>query len=124
MDAEALASVRNEAQAMLDDGVIDEAVVVYGDTRVTRVDTFPTGDEIDFDPRGGGGTDLKPLFAHVAEHHPDAAVLICFTDLMIGDAGPEPHCPVLFAVTGYPDRVRDLIARAPWGARGVDVGAR
>jgi predicted metal-dependent peptidase len=124
MDDEALASVRNEAQAMLDDGVIDEAVVIYGDTRVTRVDHFYSADQIEFDPQGGGGTDLKPLFKYVADEVADASVLICFTDLMIGDPGPEPHCPVLFAVTGYPDHVRRMIASAPWGARGIDVGAR
>ena len=71
-DAIALACVQNEAQAMLDDGIIDHIVVVYGDTRVTRVDEYATGDDIEFDPRGGGGTDMEPLFSHVAEEHDDA----------------------------------------------------
>jgi predicted metal-dependent peptidase len=124
MDADALAAVRNEAQAMLDDGIIEEAIVIYGDTRVTRTDQFVTGDEIEFDPKGGGGTNLKPLFAYVAEHVSDASILVCFTDLDIGDPGPSPHCPVLFAVTGYPENVRRHLANTPWGARGIDVGAR
>jgi len=124
MDEIALAEVNTEAQAMLDDGIIEEAVVVYGDVRVTRVDQFHTGDQIEFDPKGGGGTDLKPLFAHVAEHVADASILICFTDLDIGNPGPEPHCPVLFAVTGQPYRVQHHLANTPWGARGIDVGAR
>jgi predicted metal-dependent peptidase len=123
MDTVALACINAEAQAALDDGAIDEIVAVYGDTRVTRVDTYRTGDEIEFDPRGCGGTDLRPLFEHVADEHDDASLIVCFTDLYIGDAGPEPHCPVLFAVTGYPDAVRRLIASAPWGAPGIDVGA-
>lgn len=123
MDDVALACINTEAQAALDDGVIEEVVAIYGDTRVTRVDTFRTGDEIELDPRGGGGTDMKPLFQHVAEEHDDAALIVCFTDLYIGDPGPEPHCPVLFAVTGYPDAVRELIANAPWGSPGIDVGA-
>jgi predicted metal-dependent peptidase len=123
MDDIALACVRNEAQAMLDDGVIEEAVVVYGDTRVTRVDQYVSGDELAFDPKGGGGTDLKPLFKYVADELTDASVMIVFTDMEIGDAGPEPHCPVLFAVTGYPEYVKYRIARAPWGARGIDVGS-
>ena len=38
MDAVALMLIRNETQVVLDDGVIDEVVVVYGDTRVNRVD--------------------------------------------------------------------------------------
>jgi predicted metal-dependent peptidase len=123
MDEIALRLISNEAQAALDDGAIDEIVAVYGDTRVTRVDTYRTGDEITFDPRGGGGTDLRPLFKHVADEHDDASLIVCFTDLYIGDAGPEPHCPVLFAVTGYPDEVRRLIANAPWGSPGIDVGS-
>jgi predicted metal-dependent peptidase len=123
MDAIALAAINNEAQAMLDDGVIDEVVAVYGDTEVTRVDEYRSGDQIIFDPRGGGGTDLKPLFAHVAQNIDDATLLICFTDLDIGDPGPEPHCPVLFAVTGHPVRVRANLECTPWGARGIDVGS-
>jgi predicted metal-dependent peptidase len=122
MDAVALAAVRDEAQTLLDDGIINEAVVVYGDTRVTRVDTYTTSDEIEFDPRGGGGTDMKPLFKFVADEHEDASLIINFTDLYIGDPGPEPHCPVLFAVTGYPTEVKRLIENAPWGAKGLDVG--
>ena len=123
MDEIALRCVNTEASAMLDDGIIDTVVVLYGDVRLTREDHFQTGDEMEFDPRGGGGTDMKPLFKHVAEQHDDASLIICFTDLYIGDAGPEPHCPVLFAVTGYPDTVKQLIENAPWRARGIDVGA-
>jgi predicted metal-dependent peptidase len=123
MDEIALRCVNTEASALLDDGIIDHVVVLYGDTRLTREDHFQTGDEMEFDPRGGGGTDMKPLFKHVAEQHDDASMIVCFTDMYIGDAGPEPHCPVLFAATGYPDEVKRLIASAPWGARGIDVGA-
>lgn len=122
MDEIALACIATEVQAALDDGVIDEAVVIYGDTRVTRVDEFRTGDQVEFDPRGGGGTDLRPLFKYVADELDDVSLIVCFTDLYIGDPGPQPDCPVLFAVTGYPAAVRELIANAPWGAPGIDVG--
>jgi predicted metal-dependent peptidase len=122
MDAVALACVRTEAQAALDDGAIDEVIAVYGDTRVTRVDTYFDGEEIEFDPRGGGGTDLKPLFKYVEDEVDNASLIICFTDMEIGDPGPEPSCPVLFAATGYPERVRAYLANAPWGAPGIDVG--
>jgi predicted metal-dependent peptidase len=123
MDEIALRAISNETQAALDDGAIDELVVVYGDTRLNRVDFYRTGDDIEFRPYGGGGTDLRPLFKYVADEHDDASLIVAFSDLYIGDAGPEPHCPVLWAVTGYPDEVRRLIANAPWGAPGIDVGA-
>jgi predicted metal-dependent peptidase len=123
MDAIALACIKVETQAALDDGAIDEVIVVYGDTRVTRVDEYRQGDEIVFDPRGGGGTDLKPLFKYVEDEVDNPSLIVCFSDMEIGDPGPEPSCPVLFAATGYPDRVREYLANAPWGAPGIDVGA-
>ncbi len=124
MDDEALKCVNVEAQAALDDGAIDEVVVVYGDTEVTRIDEYREGDEIVFDPRGGGGTDMKPLFQYVAEKVDEPSLVICFTDMFWYSEGiPEPECPVLFAVTGYPQEVRELIAKAPWNAAGIDVGA-
>lgn len=123
MDDVALRCVNTEAQGALDDGIIDEVIVVYGDKRVTRVDEYRTGDDMTFDPRGGGGTNLRPLFDYAANEHADATLIICFTDMEFGDLGEEPACPVLFAATGYPDKVRQYLANAPWGAPGIDVGA-
>ena len=123
-DHVALACVRDEAQAMLDDGIIDHVVVVYGDTVVTRVDEYVTGDEIEFDPRGGGGTDMEPLFDFVASEHDDASLIVCFTDLeFYKSCGAEPAAPVLWAVHGYPQRVQQVMQNTPWQARAIDVGA-
>jgi predicted metal-dependent peptidase len=124
MDKIALECIRVETQAALDEGVIDELVIVYGDTRVTRVDEYRAGDEIDFDPRGGGGTELMPLFKHVADEV-DASLIVCFTDgyIDITSAHPEPACPVLWAYTGYPYAVKQMIENAPWGAAAIDVGS-
>jgi predicted metal-dependent peptidase len=124
MDNIALKCVEKETQAALDDGVIDEAVIVYGDTQVNRVDSYRTGESIEFDPRGGGGTMLRPLFDYVAEQVDDAALLVVFTDMEFEDLNstPAPHCPVLFAATGYPDKVRQYLANAPWDSPGIDVG--
>ena len=120
----ALACVRDEAQQLLDDEIISEVTVIYGDTRVCRVDEYITGDEIEFDPLGGGGTDMEPLFQHVADAVSDASLIVCFTDLeFYKDCGEQPHCPVLFAVHGYPNRVQYRMGNPPWGARCIDVGA-
>jgi predicted metal-dependent peptidase len=123
IDEVALAAVRNEAQAALDDGVISEIVAVYCDTQVTRTDIYRTGDEVEFDPRGGGGTDLRPLFKYAADEVDDVSLIVCFTDGYIPDPGPEPSCPVLWAYTGYPQVVRNMIANAPWGSPGIDLGS-
>lgn len=118
--AKALECVKSEAQAALDDGVIDEVVVLYGDTQVTRVDEYHTGDEIEFDPRGGGGTDMGPLFQHAADI--DASLIVCFTDMeWSSEHLQEPSAPVLFAAVGYPKEVRKYLDNAPWGAPGLDI---
>lgn len=124
MDDIALAAIGVEVQAALDENIIDEVVVIYGDTRVTRVDTYRSGDECEFDPRGGGGTRLMPLFEHVA-NEVDASLIVCFTDgeHEITSAHEEPACPVLWALTGFPQNVRQYMANAPWGATAIDVGS-
>jgi predicted metal-dependent peptidase len=124
MDRIALAAIGMEVQAALDESIIDEVVVIYGDTRVTRVDTYRPGDECEFDPRGGGGTMLMPLFEHVA-NEVDASLIVCFTDgeHEITSEHDEPACPVLWALTGFPDRVRRHMANAPWDATAIDVGS-
>jgi len=125
MDEIALAAIAVETQAALDERIIDELVVIYGDTRVTRVDTYRSGDEIVFDPRGGGGTRLMPLFDYVRDEVDQASLIVCFTDAEheITSQNEEPACPVLFAITGYPDKVRGYIANTPWNAPGIDVGS-
>ena len=126
MDAVALACIAVETQAALDEAIIDEVIVVYGDVRVTRVDTYRTGEEIEFDPLGGGGTVLAPLFDYVRTDIEDPSLIVAFTDGFIDNveaAHGAPPCPVLWAFTGYPDVVRDKIASTPWGAPAIDVGS-
>jgi predicted metal-dependent peptidase len=119
----ALEAIKAETQAALDEGFIDELMVVYGDTQVNRVDTYRNGDEIEFDPRGGGGTVMKPMF-DFARDEVDASCIVCFTDLEIEPEsmlGDEPACPVLWAAVGYPDRVKRYLENTPWGAPGIEV---
>lgn len=120
----ALEAIQTETQAALDEGIIDSAVILYGDTRVTRVDEYRNGDEIEFDPKGGGGTVMRPLFDYVKNEVDDASMIVAFTDLEIeteDQLGGEPHCPVLWAVVGYPDRVKRYLKQTPWNAPGIEV---
>jgi predicted metal-dependent peptidase len=123
MDRIALGLSRTEVQAAMDEGIINELVVIACDEEITSVEEFRAGDDIVFDTRGGRGTDMKPAFRYIEEHHSDATLIINFTDLLIGDAGPEPTIPVLFAVFGYPTMVKQLMQNPPWGAPAIDVGA-
>lgn len=117
----ALEAIKVETQAALDEHIIDEVIVLYGDVQVTRIDTYRSGDEVEFDPRGGGGTDLRPMFNYVRDMIDDASLIVAFTDLEIGDAGPEPNVPVLWAVVGYPENVKRYLANTPWDAPGIEI---
>ena len=123
MDDVALACIEAETRAALDDGVVDECVVVYGDTEVTRVDEFKSGDDLEFDPRGGGGTYLTPLFDHVRDNVEDPTLIVVFTDGYHEGFEFDPPCDVLFAYTGYPNEVRSHMENTPWGAAAIDVGS-
>ena len=124
-DGIALEAIAAETQDALDLGVIDEVVVIYGDTQVTRVDTYRTGDKIEFDPKGGGGTVLRPLFDYVERELEDVSLIVVFTDGFTdiqADPGHAPNAQVLWAYTGYPQYVQQHMANAPWGAPAVDIG--
>ncbi len=40
--------------------------------------------------KGGGGTDMRPAFDAVMKLRPRPQVIVCLTDLQIGDPGPQP----------------------------------
>lgn len=63
-------------------------------------------DVYDYTPKGGGGTDFRPVFAWVQEHLPQADFVVYFTD-GYGEFGDDPGKPVLWVMT------TDL--RAPYG---------
>ncbi|MCE2948414.1 MAG: DUF2201 family putative metallopeptidase [bacterium] len=72
-------------------------VLVVGDDRVRRVETFGPGlaglRDIAF--HGGGGTDFTPLLEEAQRHRPD--VIVVLTDLE-GPVRFRPKCPVIWAV--------------------------
>jgi predicted metal-dependent peptidase len=125
MDAIALAAIRTELQSMLDEQVADKLTVVYIDTQITRVDEWSIGDELVFDPRGGGGTELAPAFRYIEEELEDVSLIIGLTDNYTDIASglvPPPSANVLWAFTGFPDAVKQHMANPPWGAPAVDIG--
>jgi predicted metal-dependent peptidase len=110
--------VANELQAAMDDGAISEAVFIYCDTEVYHVDRFADGDRIELAPIRLGGTDMRPAFELIELDDSDASLIICLTDLEIGEPGPEPVQPTLWMAYGDPRSI--YRAQMPWG-RIVDV---
>lgn len=113
MDEKALGRVGREVQAALDEGAVQEVVVVYCDTRVQGFARYQQGDVIKFDPLGGGGTKFSPAFEWVARNEMDVSAIIYFTDLGCSDFGEEPVVPVLWAAYGNAEGLRQK--KLPFG---------
>jgi predicted metal-dependent peptidase len=116
IDLDKLATFGGEVQAALDEGGIDQIIVIWFDTRVNAVHEYSQGDIINWTPVGRGGTDFAPAFATLNEVAPDVACAILFTDMQCTSYGPEPTYPVLFAAYGDdPQQLAYWIGQAPWG---------
>jgi len=77
-----------------------DCTVVYCDAGVAGVDHIPADDlPLRLNPKGGGGTDFRPPFKHVAEHEEVPACLVYFTDGYCDKFPEEPLYPTLWVVT-------------------------
>jgi len=86
--------------------------VDYFDTQVNKGDEFMPGDNIFIEPRGGGGTDFRPIFEHVEESGEEPAVVIVLTDGYGPFPEQEPSYHVVWAINSE--------VEAPWGHH-VDI---
>jgi predicted metal-dependent peptidase len=66
-----------------------------------------SGDTVHLEPKGGGGTDFKPVFAWVEENGVLPQCLIYLTDLCCNSFPDVPEYPVLW--------VTDSRRTAPFG---------
>lgn len=82
--------------------------VVYCDAAVQSVQEFGPSEAIKLEPKGGGGTDFRPVFEWVNKNGIDPACLIYLTDLCCSDYPSHlPSYPVLW--------VTDSRRTAPFG---------
>lgn len=115
VDEKLFAQFVAELQAMLDERVVSEVVVVQCDTRVQSVEHYEAGDTMKPEIVGRGGTRFSPALAWFEENEPDVAALIYFTDLCCDDWGVEPSCPLLWAAYGFETDLDRLARRVPFG---------
>lgn len=87
-------------------GIVDECKpervrVMWSDTEVANEQVFEHGEELVFEPAGGGGTDMRVPLAHAAEYEPEVVILI--TDGYTPWPDSEPDYPLIVVCTTNAD---------------------
>jgi predicted metal-dependent peptidase len=96
-----------EISAISDEAQPETIHVVYCDAAVQGSQEFQPSEAIHLEPKGGGGTDFRPVFKWIEENHVDATCLIYVTDLCCQSYPEPPDYPVLW--------VTDSRRTAPFG---------
>jgi predicted metal-dependent peptidase len=87
-----------EVQGVLDAYEAARLTILYHDSKVRHVQRWETGDgPIKLEPKGGGGTDHRPVFDWIEAAGVDAVCLVCLTDMASFFPERGPDLPVLWA---------------------------
>jgi predicted metal-dependent peptidase len=95
IDDVALAMAKAEVTAVLDECQPSATTVYYADAAVAGCDRFERGDLLDWRPKGGGGTDFRPVFKAVEDQETTPVCLIFISDLM-GTFPDETTVPTIW----------------------------
>jgi predicted metal-dependent peptidase len=95
-----LTQIAMELTAIFEDCTPEWVEVVYCDADVAKTQRFFSGEDLDLQLYGGGGTRFKPVFDYVDGLGEKIAALVYFTDLC-GNVQEleEPGYPVLWGHT-------------------------
>lgn len=95
-----LAQVAAELNAIISDSRPEFVEVAYCDTEITKLDRFEQDEELEFAPKGGGGTRFEPVFDHYETSDDNYIGIVYFTD-MCADFSKlvNPGIPVIWAAT-------------------------
>ncbi len=96
-----------EITAISDEAQPEAIHVVYCDAAVQSSQQFGPSEPISLEPKGGGGTDFRPVFEWVEQNDLRPACLIYLTDLCCHSYPNPPEYPVLW--------VTDSRGTAPFG---------
>lgn len=94
-------------------GIVDEVRpskvrVIYCDSCIAHIDEFGPDDDLQFEARGGGGTDFRPPFEWLEKNQIVPRALVYLTDGYGPFPEQEPDFPTLFVINNH-----DVIP--PWG---------
>jgi predicted metal-dependent peptidase len=93
---EELEQFAGEITAIADDAQPEAIYVAYCDAAVQSVQEFGPSEPTILEPKGGGGTDFRPVFEWVEANGISPACLIYLTDLCCHSYPEPPHYPVLW----------------------------
>jgi predicted metal-dependent peptidase len=85
-----------EISAIADEAKPEAIHVVYCDAAVQSSQEFGPGEPLELEPKGGGGTDFRPVFDWVAQNAINPVCLIYLTDLCCYSYPAPPEYPVLW----------------------------
>ena len=85
-----------ELSAIAEEAQPEMVHVIYCDSAVQSVQHFTAGESLRLKPKGGGGTDFRPVFEWVKDHGAEPACLIYLTDLCCSKYPEVPEYPVLW----------------------------
>lgn len=96
---EVLDRFASEVQSILDNFGC-RLTILYHDSEVAHVQVWQSSDgPLTLEPRGGGGTDHKPVFEWVEESGEVPTCMVCLTDMYSSFPDKGPDYPVLWAST-------------------------
>jgi predicted metal-dependent peptidase len=98
IDDVTLSQFAAEINAIMNEAQPERITVVYCDARVQHVDTFYRGDIVTLTMHGGGGTDFRPVFDHVAAMDESPIAIVYLTDLE-GTFPSGSEVPTLWVAT-------------------------
>jgi predicted metal-dependent peptidase len=114
IDNRTLSLFAAELGSLIEESHPERVHVLYFDTQVQRADLFEFGQPIRLEPKGGGGTDFRPVFAYLEEQAIEPHAIVFLTDLCGRFPQEKPRWPVIWASTEK--------TQAPFGAT-VYMGA-
>lgn len=95
-----LEQVAGELNAIVSDTRPEFVEVAYCDYAITKLDRFDRDEDVEFAPRGGGGTSFQPVFEHLENSDDDYVGVIYFTDMCADFSNlVDPGIPVIWVAT-------------------------
>jgi predicted metal-dependent peptidase len=85
-----------EISAIAEEARPESIHVVYCDAAVQSSQEFGSGEPIELEPQGGGGTDFRPVFDWVVQNAINPVCLLYLTDLCCYSYPDPPEYPVLW----------------------------